>query len=387
MIKPAHRTEMVNEYYFSLKLKQIEEMNNHGHAVINLGIGNPDLLPPVNALNLLSQKVLESGVHGYQSYKGIPELRHAFSRWYSNFYQVQLDANTEILPLFGSKEGIMHISMAFLNPGDKVLIPNPGYPTYRSVSQLVGAELVEYDLLPDNNWYPNFEQLEALDLDKVKIMWVNYPHMPTGQPATMELFQKLVAFGKKHQILICNDNPYSFILNDKPLSILSVPDAMEVALELNSLSKSHNMAGFRVGMVAGKSEYIETILKVKSNMDSGMYKPLQLAASKALENTLEWYKSVNAQYIERRKWVYQIFDLIGASYDVKQTGLFIWARIPDTYKDSYAFSDFYLNGAKVFLTPGSIFGSNGDRFARISLCSNEDQLQLALNRMKSIIDE
>ncbi|MFA6402061.1 MAG: aminotransferase class I/II-fold pyridoxal phosphate-dependent enzyme [Salinivirgaceae bacterium] len=387
MIKPAHRTELVNEYYFSLKLKQIEEMNNQGHSVINLGIGNPDLLPPVNALNLLSQKVLEPGVHGYQSYKGIPELRLAFSRWYSNFYNVNLDSNTEILPLFGSKEGIMHISMAFLNPGDKVLIPNPGYPTYRSVSQLVGAELIKYDLLPDNSWYPNFEQLETHDLEKVKIMWVNYPHMPTGQPATMELFHKLVAFGKKHQILICNDNPYSFILNDKPLSILSVPDAMEVALELNSLSKSHNMAGFRVGMVAGKKEYIDTVLKVKSNMDSGMYKPLQLAASKALENTMEWYKSVNAQYIERRKWVYQIFDLLGAIYDVKQTGLFIWARIPDTYKDSYAFSDFYLQEAKVFLTPGSIFGSNGDRYARISLCSNEDQLQLALNRLKNSINK
>jgi len=387
MIKPAHRTEMVNEYYFSLKLKQIEEMNSQGHAVINLGIGNPDLLPPVNALNLLSQKVLESGVHGYQSYKGIPELRNAFSRWYSNYYNVTLNPNTEILPLFGSKEGIMHISLAYLNPGDKVLIPNPGYPTYMSVSQLVGAELIEYDLLAQNNWYPDFDQLEALDLEKVKIMWVNYPHMPTGQPATMELFHKLVAFGKKHQILICNDNPYSFILNDKPLSILSVPDAMEVALELNSLSKSHNMAGFRVGMVAGKSEYIDTILKVKSNMDSGMYKPLQLAASKALENTMEWYKSVNAQYIERRKWVYQIFDLLGASYDVKQTGLFIWARIPDAYKDSYEFSDFYLQEAKVFLTPGSIFGSNGNRFARISLCSNEDQLQLALIRLKKVVSK
>ncbi len=385
MIKPAQRTEMVNEYYFSLKLNQIEEMNNQGHAVINLGIGNPDLLPPVDALNLLSQKVLEPGVHGYQSYKGIPELRNAFSKWYTNFYNVKLNSNTEILPLFGSKEGIMHISMAFLNPGDKVLIPNPGYPTYKAVSQLVGAELIEYDLLAENNWYPDFNHLESFDLDNVKIMWVNYPHMPTGQAATRELFDNLVNFGQKHQILICNDNPYSFILNDHPLSILSSPGAMEVALELNSLSKSHNMAGFRVGMVGGKKEFIDTILKVKSNMDSGMYKPMQLAAAKALENTMEWYKSVNEQYEQRRKWVYQIFDLLGATYDRKQSGLFIWAKIPDKYKDSYEFSDFSLNEAKVFLTPGSIFGSNGDRFARISLCSNEEQLQMALNRLKNII--
>ncbi|HAM99995.1 MAG TPA: aminotransferase [Marinilabiliales bacterium] len=387
MITPANRTQLVNEYYFSQKLKQIEEMNSQGASVINLGIGNPDLMPPISALKVLSQKVMEPGVHGYQSYIGIPELRNAFSQWYLNFYNIHLDANGEILPLLGSKEGIMHISMAYLNPGDQVLIPNPGYPTYRSVSLLVGAEPVEYDLLPKNHWYPDFEQLEKLDLEKVKIMWVNYPHMPTGQPASMSLYNQLVAFGKKHNILICNDNPYSFILNNQPLSIFSVPGAKDIALELNSLSKSHNMAGFRVGMVAGSREHISHVLKIKSNMDSGMYKPLQLAAAKAMESMQDWYDSMNTQYRERRKWVYQIFDLLGATYETSQTGLFIWAKIPKGFDGSFEFSDYFLQEAKVFITPGAIFGSNGNQYARISLCSTEHQLQMVLSRLVGVLQK
>jgi aspartate/methionine/tyrosine aminotransferase len=385
MITPADRTQLVSEYYFSLKLKQIDVMNQNGDNVINLGIGNPDMLPPTDALELFATKVKEYGIHGYQSYKGIPELRQAFAQWYQNFYQVSLDADRELLPLLGSKEGVMHISMAFLNPGDKVLIPNPGYPTYRSVSQLVGAEIVEYNLRAENYWYPDFEELEKTDLSQVKIMWVNYPHMPTGQPASMKLFEQLVAFGKKHQILICNDNPYSFILNDNPLSILSVPGAKDIAMELNSLSKSHNMAGFRVGMVAGNAEFINHVLKIKSNMDSGMYKPLQLAAAKALENPKSWYNSINAVYTQRRELVYQIFDLLDAQYDKAQTGMFLWAKIPDSYSDAYEFSDLFLNEAKVFLTPGTIFGSNGKQFARISLCSSEKQLSEALVRLQTVI--
>ncbi len=383
MIQAAHRTQQVSEYYFSQKLQQIDEMNRRGEQVINLGIGNPDMLPPADALELLSQKVLEPGIHGYQSYKGIPELRQALTSWYDRFYKVSLDPNHEVLPLMGSKEGIMHISLAFLNPGDAVLIPNPGYPTYRSVSQMVGAEIIEYQLLEENNWYPDFNVLEQSDLSQVKLMWVNYPHMPTGQPATPELFQKLVDFGQKHQILICNDNPYSFILNSNPQSILSVPGAKEIALELNSLSKSHNMAGFRIGMVAGNSEYINHILKMKSNMDSGMYKPMQLAAARALESSQEWFNTINETYAQRRQLVYQIFDLLGASYNKNQTGMFLWARIPDKYNDAFEFSDEILNETKVFITPGSIFGSNGKRFARISLCSNNDLLNQAFSRLKT----
>ncbi|PKP10576.1 MAG: aminotransferase [Bacteroidetes bacterium HGW-Bacteroidetes-4] len=384
MIQAAQRTQQVSEYYFSQKLQQIDDMNRRGETVINLGIGNPDMLPPADALELLSQKVLEPGVHGYQSYKGIPELRQAFANWYEKYYKVMLDPNQEVLPLMGSKEGIMHISLAFLNPGDAVLIPNPGYPTYSSVSQMVGAKIIEYQLNEANNWYPNFEALEEIDLSQVKLMWVNYPHMPTGQPASKELFQKLVDFGQKHQILICNDNPYSFILNEHPLSILSIPGAKNIALELNSLSKSHNMAGFRIGMVAGDPEYINHILKMKSNMDSGMYKPMQMAAARALESSQEWFNTINETYAQRRKLVYQIFDLLETTYDKNQTGMFLWAKIPNKFNDAFEFSDEILKEAKVFITPGSIFGSNGKRFARISLCSNNELLNQALMRLKAV---
>lgn len=386
MIKPADRTQLVQEYYFSKKLKEIELLNKQGHKVINLGIGNPDMLPPKDSLTELNRAVNMPDNHGYQSYKGIPELRNAFSQWYKNFYNVKLDSDSEILPLMGSKEGIMHISMAFINPGDKVLIPNPGYPTYRSVSLIVGAEIVDYDLKYENNWYPDFDALEKLDLEKVKIMWVNYPNMPTGQPASMEIYKKLIDFGKKHNILICNDNPYSFILNENPISILSIPGSKDIALELNSLSKSHNMAGFRVGMVAGNSELINHVLKIKSNMDSGMYKPLQLAAANALGNDKEWYNSINDEYIKRRELVWQLFDNLDAEYDKTQTGMFVWAKIPKEFTDGIEFSDSILNRTKVFITPGNIFGSNGNGYIRISLCSSSETLKKAIERIDKIIE-
>jgi aspartate/methionine/tyrosine aminotransferase len=384
MIKPANRTNLVQEYYFSQKLKEIDLLNKQGHNVINLGIGNPDMLPPENALQELVDSVNNPKNHGYQSYKGIPELREAFSQWYENFYDISLDSDSEILPLMGSKEGIMHISMAFLNPGDKVLIPNPGYPTYRSVSLLVGAELVEYDLQQNNNWYPDFEELEKKDLTDVKIMWVNYPNMPTGQPASKEIYQKIVDFGIKHNILICNDNPYSFILNDKYISIFEIQGAKDIALELNSLSKSHNMAGFRVGMVAGNAELISNVLKIKSNMDSGMYKPLQLSAVKALQNGKEWYNTINTEYKKRRELVWKLFDKLGAVYDKKQTGMFVWAKIPDNFNDAIEFTDMILDKTKVFITPGNIFGSNGDKYARISLCGTCNTFEQAIERIEKI---
>jgi aspartate/methionine/tyrosine aminotransferase len=383
MIKPANRTNLVQEYYFSQKLKEIEQMNNNGTKVINLGIGNPDMSPPAKVVSTLIDEVNNNENHGYQSYKGIPELRAAFANWYSKFYNVVLNPETEILPLIGSKEGIMHISMAFLNQGDKVLVPNPGYPTYSSVSKIVGAEIINYNLLPQNTWYPDFDELEKYDLSNVKIMWVNYPNMPTGQQASFSIFKKLIAFGKKHNILICNDNPYSFILNDNPLSIMSVDGAEDIAIELNSLSKSHNMAGFRVGVVTANTDYISYILKIKSNMDSGMYKPVQLAAVKALESSQSWFNGINREYKKRRKTVWQLFDNLNTVYNKNQTGMFVWARIPDSYSNAFEFSDKVLHESKVFITPGSIFGSNGNRYVRISLCSTQKTINEAINRILS----
>lgn len=382
MIQPAKRALQVQEYYFSKKLKEIEKMNELGQKVINLGIGNPDLLPPREAVNELINHMTIPNSHGYQSYKGIPALRKGFANWYQNYFGVDLNFDSEILPLMGSKEGIMHISLAFLNEGDQVLIPNPGYPTYRSVSKMLGAETVEYNLKEENNWSPDFEELEQQDLSKVKIMWVNYPNMPTGQNASKELFENLVAFGKKHQILIVNDNPYAFILNNEPLSIFSIDGAKEVCLELNSLSKSHNMAGFRIGMVAGSAEHIDLVLKMKSNMDSGMYKPLQLAAVKALEKTKQWYSSINEEYKKRRKIVWELYEALGVKFDKNQVGLFVWGRIPDAFQNAEDFSDFILKEARVFITPGSIFGSEGEQFCRVSLCSSPGTLELAMKRLE-----
>ena len=385
MITPADRISEVKEYYFSVKLKEIEKMRQAGIDVINLGIGNPDMPPAPEVLETLNRQASSPDNHGYQSYVGIPELRSAFAGWYKKYYNVSLNPGSEILPLIGSKEGIMHISMAFLNPGDGVLVPNPGYPTYSSVSKLVGAKIINYNLSESNGWLPDFEELEKQDLSSVKLMWINYPNMPTGANAAPGFFEKVIEFGKKHNILICNDNPYSFILNDKQRSILQVEGAKETALELNSLSKSHNMAGWRVGMVASSAEIISYILRVKSNMDSGMFKPLQLAAVKALELDSTWYESVNKQYLERRKLVWKIMDTLECSYDKNQTGMFVWAKISDKQKNGKELSDEILTKSHVFITPGFIFGDMGDKYIRISLCTNEKLLTEALNRIKKQI--
>ena len=381
-IQPARRMGEVKEYYFSIKLKEIAKMREAGKDVLNLGIGSPDLPPSQVAIDELATQSKHRANHAYQSYIGIPALRKAFSDWYAEWFDVQLDPNGEVLPLMGSKEGIMHISMTYLEEGDEVLVPNPGYPAYRSVANFTGATIREYELKEDNNWFPDLDALGQQDLSKVKIMWVNYPNMPTGARATKAFFEKLVAFGRQHRILICNDNPYAFILNKKPLSILSVEGAKEVALELNSLSKAHNMAGWRIGMLAGKAEYLQTILRFKSNMDSGMFKPLQLAAVKALGNPPSWYEELNAVYRERRETVFELLDLLYCTYDRDQVGMFVWAKIPPQFKDGFALSDEVLYKAHVFITPGGIFGSMGDGYIRVSLCSDGVLFEEAIRRIK-----
>ena len=373
IIRPAKRTESVQEYYFSRKLKEIAEMNaarkeNGEEPVINLGIGSPDGMPPVPAVEALCNSAVQPGNHAYQSYVGLPELRQAFADWYLRWYGVGLDPKTEIQPLVGSKEAILLISLAFLDKGDKVLVPDPGYPTYSSASKLVEAEIVTYDLREDNGWQPDFDGLEAMDLSGVKIMWTNYPNMPTGAPASEELYRKLVDFGRRHGILICNDNPYSFILNDRPLSILAQPGAKDCCLELNSLSKAHNMAGWRIGMVAADSQVIAEILKVKSQMDSGMFKPLQLAAVQALAQGPEWFKQLNDEYRSRRVLAGEIFDMLGVEYDKESSGMFLWGKVPAGISGAQV-SDRILYEAGVFITPGFIFGKNGERYVRISLCA------------------
>ena len=384
IIKTASRLGEVKEYYFSTKLREIGKMRAEGKDVLNLGIGSPDLPPSQDTIDELVLQSRENGNHAYQNYRGIPELRNAFAEWYRHWFKVKLDPEQEILPLIGSKEGIMHIAMTFLEQGDEVLVPNPGYPAYRSVSNLTGARIREYELDESAGWAPNLHKLSQTDLSKVKIMWVNYPNMPTGAKASTAFFKRLIAFAKEHQILICNDNPYAFILNDNPISILSIKGAKEVAIELNSMSKSHNMAGWRIGMMAGKAEYLNNILRFKSNMDSGMYKPAQLAAVKALQSPQQWYNSLNAVYRERRAKVWAIMDLLDCKYDKDQVGMFVWARIPEHSPNAFAMSDKVLYDAHVFVTPGSIFGSQGDRFIRISLCSNGDVLELALRRIREM---
>ncbi len=380
-IKPADRTYTVQEYYFSRKLAQIDKMRRDGADVINLGIGSPDQPPSENTIAALKSVSEKPTSHGYQSYTGIPALRKAFAAWYSKYFHTELNPDNEILPLLGSKEGIMHITMAFVNPGDEVLVPDPGYPTYSSVTNLVGGIVRNYDLKEENGWFPDFEALENSDLSKVKIMWVNYPNMPTGTKGTIELFKKLVAFAKERDILICNDNPYSFILNNDYHSLLEVEGAREIALELNSLSKSHNMAGWRIGMVAGHSEYIKEILKVKSNMDSGMFLGLQAAAVEALNNPESWYDTVNIVYKKRRKIVEEIMQMLGCTFDKSQTGLFVWGKIPDRIESCESFVDDILARTNVFITPGFIFGKNGDRYIRISLCATEERLSEAKQRL------
>lgn len=383
-IVPARRVGSVQEYYFSRKLKEVAEMNAAGKNVINLGVGSPDLPPSDDTIEALCQHARRADEHGYQPYVGIPELRQGFAGWYKRWYGVELDPRTEIQPLIGSKEGILHISLAFLNPGDGVLVPNPGYPTYSSVSKLVEANLIPYDLKEELGWQPDFEELEKMDLTNVKLMWTNYPNMPTGANASRELYERLVAFGRKHGIVVCNDNPYSFILNDHPLSILSVPGAKEVCIELNSMSKAHNMPGWRMAMLASNARFVQWVLKVKSNIDSGQFKPMQYAAVEALSAPKEWYDRMNEVYRSRRDLAGQIMRALGCEYDARQVGMFLWGRIPDSAKSSEAVADKVLYEANVFLTPGFIFGSRGDRYIRISLCCKNETLAEALRRIQEI---
>ncbi|MGK0391538.1 MAG: LL-diaminopimelate aminotransferase [Maribacter sp.] len=380
-IKSSDRLGEVKEYYFSQKLREIAEMNQAGKNVLNLGIGSPDLAPHPSVISVLHDHSSNLNNHAYQSYKGIPELRNAFSNWYKKYFNVQLNAEKEILPLMGSKEGIMHISMSFLNEGDEVLVPNPGYPAYAAVTKLAGGKIRNYDLIEHNNWLPNLEELSTQNLSKVKIMWVNYPNMPTGAMAQKSFFKELISFGKRHNIIIINDNPYAFILNDDPISILGIKGAKEIAMELNSLSKAQNMAGWRIGVLAGKKEWLDTVLRFKSNMDSGMFKPLQLAAVKALELNQDWYDNLNTIYKKRQLKVFEIMELLNCKYDKNQKGLFVWAKIPTSYKSGFELSDEILYNKNVFITPGGIFGSNGDRYIRISLCSKVEIFEETILRI------
>jgi LL-diaminopimelate aminotransferase len=382
MIAVSKRLEGIGEYYFSQKLAEIAEMNKQGDTVINLGIGSPDMPPHPDVIRVLQEEALKPNVHGYQSYKGAEVLRKAVADWYSKWYGVELNPATEILPLIGSKEGIMHICMTYLNESDVALIPNPGYPTYRSAVKLAGGKCVEYELREENSWLIDFEELEKKNLSKVKLMWVNYPQMPTGQLPNKKFFEELVAFGKKHNILICHDNPYSFILNEHPMSLLSVDGAKDVVLELNSLSKASNMAGWRVGVLCGAKERINEVLVFKSNMDSGMFLPVQLAAAKALSLGKEWYDGMNAVYRKRRVKAYELLDLLGCHYSTDQVGMFVWAKIPAKYKNGFELSDEVLYGATVFITPGGIFGSAGDNYIRVSLCSTEEKFEESIDRIK-----
>jgi len=384
IIQPANRLNSVEEYYFSTKLKEIRKMQQSGIEIINLGIGSPDMPPEKKLISKLMEESVKKANHAYQSYTGIDELREAFSDFYRNHFRVGL-SQSEFLPLMGSKEGIMHVSMAFINPGDGVLIPDPGYPTYEAVSRLLDACVTKYNLTEENNWYPDFESLEKQDLSRVKLMWVNYPNMPTGSKATRELFQQLVDFGIKHQLLIVNDNPYSFILNREQLSILSANRAKKVAIELNSLSKSHNMAGWRVGVLAGNEKYIKTVLKVKSNMDSGMFKPIQLAAVYALNTGKSWYNSINKVYAQRREIVFDMLDTLGFSYNQNQVGMFVWAKIPEGTASDDHFTDLLLKQAGIFITPGSVFGAMGKNHVRVSLCADEKVLKSANKRIKQFV--
>lgn len=381
-IQPSRRVAQVEEYYFSKKLKEVAQLNAKGMDIISLGIGGPDRPPHREVVETLCSSACREDVHSYQPYVGIQELRGAYAGWYKKRYGVELDPAKEIQPLIGSKEGILHITLAFVNPGDAVLVPNPGYPTYTSVSKLVEAEILAYNLREENGWLPDFDELERMPLDKVKLMWVNYPNMPTGTPATAELFERLVAFGKKHRIVIVNDNPYSFILNEHPLSLLAADGAKDIAIEMNSLSKSHNMAGWRMGMLATNPQFVEWILKVKSNIDSGQFRPMMEAAVKALSCGDGWYRELNEMYAVRRKVAEEIMDALGCPFDSRQKGLFLWGRIPDGELSSEAFADSVLYGSRVFITPGFIFGSNGERYVRISLCATEDKLREALARIK-----
>jgi LL-diaminopimelate aminotransferase len=386
-IRTAERLDHVGEYYFSAKLREIEKMNSDGDPVINLGIGSPDLPPHPSVIKTLEEEAAKPNAHAYQGYKGVAVFRNAIAEWYKKFYRVDLDPATEILPLLGSKEGILHICMTYLGNGDQALVPDPGYPTYNAAVNLAGATAVPYELNASENWEPDFAALEASDLSKVKLMWVNYPHMPTGRNSSKELFEKLVAFAKKHRILLCHDNAYSFLLNENPSSILTVNGAKEVAVELNSLSKSYNMAGWRVGMLCGDRQRIEEVLKFKSNMDSGMFLPVQLAAAKALSLDRIWFESLNVEYRKRREKVFELLQILQCSYTKEQAGLFVWALVNENYQNGFALSDEILQGARVFITPGGIFGSQGEKYIRISLCNSVETFSKAIEKIKDHLNK
>ncbi|MCK9325896.1 MAG: aminotransferase class I/II-fold pyridoxal phosphate-dependent enzyme [Bacteroidales bacterium] len=383
LIDPAARIQGVEEYYFASKLREIRQMNLTGETVINLGIGSPDLPPAAAAIEVLQEQALLPENHGYQPYNGVPELRKAIANWYKRYYSVELDPDREVLPLFGSKEGLMHIAMAFLGPGDHALVPDPGYPAYAAVTRLAGAKVKTYPLLPENDWLPDLDYIELMGYEKAKVMWINYPHMPTGKKGSRELFRQLVQYARANNILLVNDNPYSFILNEEPISLLETEGAMNISLELNSLSKSHNMAGWRIGVVAGRQEYLDYLVRFKSQMDSGMFKPMQLAAAAALEAGPEWYEELNKIYRERREVVYELLDTLECTYSRDQCGLFVWARIPQGEESGRDLSERILQDQRVFLTPGFIFGPQGDQFIRVSLCQNVTTIREALARIQS----
>ena len=386
MIQPAERLSTVNEYYFSRKLKEVAALNAQGKDIISLAIGSPDMPPSEETIETLCREARKADAHGYQPTTGIPQLRQAMANFYQRWYNVELNPNSEIQPLIGSKEGILHVTLAFVNPGDGVLVPNPGYPTYTSLSNLLGAKIVNYNLSEANGWQPDFDQLEQMDLSGIKLMWTNYPNMPTGGRARMETFERLVAFAKKHDIVIVNDNPYSFILNEgEKLSILQVPGAKDCCIEFNSMSKSHNMPGWRVGMLATNSEFISWILKVKSNIDSGTFRALQLAAAQAYENTEQWHSMANIKtYANRRAMAQEIMDTLQCSYDPNQIGMFLWGKIPEKYANVEDLTERVLHEARVFITPGFIFGSNGNRYIRISLCAKDEKFKEAVARIKAL---
>ena len=386
-IKPAERLSLVSEYYFSRKLKEVAQMNAEGKDIISLAIGSPDMPPSKQTIQTLCEVASRPDTHGYQPTMGTPELRKAMADFYKRWYGVELNPATEIQPLIGSKEGILHVTLAFVNPGEEVLVPNPGYPTYTSLSKILGAKVVNYDLMEDNGWQPDFEQLEKMDLSRVKLMWTNYPNMPTGGNARMETYERLVDFARKHNIVVVNDNPYSFILNDKPMSLLQVEGAKDCCIEFNSMSKSHNMPGWRVGMCATNPTFISWILKIKSNIDSGTFRGIQLAAAAALSNAEEWHHEANIEtYSRRRKYAEQIMDALGCKYDPNQVGMFLWGRIPDSFSNCEELTERVLHEARVFITPGFIFGSKGERYVRISLCAKEEKIQAALERIEKLKD-
>ncbi len=384
--KPAERISTVSEYYFSRKLKEIARMNAEGKDVVSLAIGSPDMPPSAETVKVLCEQAQRPDTHGYQPTIGTPELREAMAGFYSRWYGVELDPASEIQPLIGSKEGILHVTLTFVNSGDKVLVPNPGYPTYTSLSRILSAEVVNYDLRPENGWQPDFEALERMDLKGVKLMWTNYPNMPTGAPARRETYERLVDFGLRHGIIIVNDNPYSFILNKgQRLSILQVPRAKECCIEFNSMSKSHNMPGWRIGLLATNAQFIQWLLRVKTNIDSGTFRPMQLAAAQAYKNTDEWHMQANyATYASRRALAEEIMHRLGCTFDANQTGMFLWGRIPDSCAEVEDLTERVLHEARVFITPGFIFGSGGNRYVRISLCAKEEQFREALRRIEKM---